>query len=160
MESPSGYQNLGSFWVGWKIDLSKKGSQTSPEGSVSEHLHFSTIMKSSHIFYALTWSNQHQMHNCIQILHPYILFYFLVEKSWKMPPTVYPPSLPLSGVEAAWLHLQHVMVHLTNTPIHHGPLMTNVCITAHSHRSSRTLHRNLSPTSSTLWSKSIFKDSE
>ena len=84
----------------------------------------------------------------------------LVEKSRKMPPDGLPPSLPLNGVESGLLHLQHDREHLTNTQIHHGPLITNVCITAHSHRSSRTLHRNHTPTPSILWSKSIFNDSE
>jgi len=49
-----------------------------------------------------------------------------------MAPDGQPPSLPLSGVEAGWLQLQRDRQQFINTPIHHGPLMTNVCITAHS----------------------------
>jgi len=43
-----------------------------------------------------------------------------------------PPRLALTGVEAGWLKLLHDRQQLMNTPIHHAPMMTNVCITAHS----------------------------
>ena len=101
------------------------------------------------------------MHNCIQFLqYLHILLFSCRKIPENGPRRSTPPRRWPRGVAPAWLHLQHARAHLTNTPIQHGPLMTNVCITAHSHRSSRTLHRNLSPPPSTLWSKCIFKDSE
>jgi len=49
-----------------------------------------------------------------------------------MAPDGLPPRLALTGVEAGWLKLLHDRQQLMNTPIHHAPMMTNVCITAHS----------------------------
>src|SRR3954469_8824070 len=68
MSTPSAPQNLSLFRVDRKIDFSKTGLQTSPEGSVSEHLHVLTIKTTPHVFYTLTPSKQKHMHNYIQFL--------------------------------------------------------------------------------------------
>src|ERR1041385_3236410 len=49
-----------------------------------------------------------------------------------MAPDGLPLRLSLTGVEAGWLQLLHDRQQLMNTPIHDAPMMTNVCITAHS----------------------------
>src|SRR4051812_32223857 len=60
-----------------KLTSLKRGSQTSPEGSVSEHLNFLTIKTTPQVFYTLTRPEQQRMHNYIHFLqHLHILFFF------------------------------------------------------------------------------------
>ena len=101
------------------------------------------------------------MHNYIQFLHYLHVLSFSCRKIPENDPRrSTPPRRWHLGVATAWLHLQHARARLPNILDHHATLMTNVCIAVHSDRSTRSLHRNLSPTPFTLWSKWIFRDSE
>ena len=73
------------------------------------------------------------MHNCMQILDYLHIIHFSARKIPENGPRrSTPPRLALTRVEPGWLKLLHDRQQLMNTPIHHAPMMTNVCITAHS----------------------------
>src|SRR5947199_1100194 len=70
------------------------------------------------------------MDNCMQNLNYLKIINFSGLKILENGPRrSNPPRLALTGVEAGWLKLLHDRQQLMKTPIHHAPMMTNVCIT-------------------------------
>jgi hypothetical protein len=93
MSTPSAIKNFSSFRVGRKIDFSKTGlPQTSPEGSVSEHINFSTIKKAPHLFlhtHTIKTTSHAQLHSVSTPLTFSFLFY--LKNPRILPRAVYPP---------------------------------------------------------------------
>src|ERR1044071_10203692 len=70
----------------------KRGSQTIPEGSVSEHINFSTIKKAPNLFF--TYSHHQNNITCAVTFSFYttcIFFSFLFEKFQNIAPRRLPP---------------------------------------------------------------------